>query len=352
MPEYKTPGVFVDEVVSCMRVIKAAPSGVAGFVGVVGGSVEKTGLFTSTDAFRRTFGRAAPTLEAAAKAFFDNGGRQMLLSVAATADAAGVASALEGLHDVDVVAAPGLSGPGVAAAIIAYAEAHRCMALIDPPSGLDVAGVTAFRAGLDSDHASIYWPWIVTATGLQPPSPAVAGIYNRVDIERGIWKAPANEVIHGAIGSEYNITKADQEVINPIGINALRALPGRGLRMWGARTLSIDPQWKYVNVRRQMDWILRSLDAGLAWTVFEPNSEALWARVRKTIEAFLYTHWRDGALMGTLPEQAFYARCDRVTITQNALDNGQLVALIGVAPIKPSEFITLKVVQLTADAKI
>lgn len=179
----------------------------------------------------------------------------------------------------------------------------------------------------------------------------MTGIYARNDAERGVWKAPANEVVRGALRFEREVNQRQQEVLNPEGINCLRYFFGRGNRVWGARTVSSDPEWKYVNVRRYFIYLERSIDRSTQWAVFEPNGERLWANVRETVSAFLYNEWRSGALLGTSPEEAFFVRCDRSTMTQDDLDNGRLICEIGVAVLKPAEFVIFRIGQKTADAR-
>jgi phage tail sheath protein FI len=179
----------------------------------------------------------------------------------------------------------------------------------------------------------------------------VTGIYARSDISRGVYKAPANEVVLGLTKFEININKPRQDVLNPEGINALRFFEGRGNRVWGARTISSDPEWKYVNVRRLFIYLEHSIDKGTQWAVFEPNNERLWANLRSTIEDFLLVQWKQGALLGSKPEQAFFVRCDRTTMTQNDLDNGRVITLIGVAPTYPAEFVIFRIGQWTADSQ-
>src|SRR5262249_24040293 len=154
------------------------------------------------------------------------------------------------------------------------------------------------------------------------------GIYARSDIERGVWKAPANEVVRSALRFESDVNFATQETLNPVGVNCLRYLSGRGYRVWGARTISSDPEWKYVSIRRYFNYLERSIDVGTQWAVFEPNGERLWSNIRDTIDSFLYSEWRSGALLGDDPKQAYFIRCDRSTMTQNDLDNGRLVCLV------------------------
>ncbi len=184
-----------------------------------------------------------------------------------------------------------------------------------------------------------------------PPSGFIAGIYARTDVSRGVWKAPANEVVRGAVRFESDINAAQQEVLNPEGVNCLRFFFGRGYRVWGARTASSDPEWKYVNIRRYFIFLEHSIDRSTQWAVFEPNGQRLWTNITDTISAFLYNEWRSGALLGTTPEQAYFVRCDRSTMTQADLDNGRLVCEIGVAALKPAEFVIFRIGQKTADAK-
>ncbi|MCM1565325.1 MAG: phage tail sheath subtilisin-like domain-containing protein [Dehalobacter sp.] len=205
--------------------------------------------------------------------------------------------------------------------------------------------------GRQSKYGAIYYPWIKVYDPLTqqlkeiPPGGHIAGIYARSDNERGVHKAPANEYVKGAIDLKFLITKGEQEILNPKGINVIRNFPGRGILLWGARTAIIDPLWKYINVRRLFIYIEESIEEGTQWVVFEPNNEKLWARVTATITQFLTGVWRDGALMGTKPEEAFFVKCDRTTMTQDDIDNGRLICIIGIAPVKPAEFVIFKIAQ-------
>jgi hypothetical protein len=273
----------------------------------------------------------------------------------------------EAIEDISIVAAPGSTwqastrAEDVAAItnlLVAHAEKMRYrIAVLDSHESMKIADVRKLKAKLDSKYAALYYPWVtvfdpVTRQPLNlPPSGFVAGIYARNDTERAVYKAPANEVVRGAIGFETLINTAQQEVLNPEGINCFRFFEGRGNRLWGARTISSDPEWKYVNLRRYFAYLERSIDKGTQWAVFEPNGEALWANVRATVRDFLVNEWANGALLGDKPEKAFFVRCDRSTMTQNDLDNGRLVCLIGVAPLRPAEFVIFRVGQWTADQK-
>lgn len=274
---------------------------------------------------------------------------------------------LEDLEDISIVAAPGSNwnyssrvddSNAITNLLMTHATSMKYrIAIVDPPKGQSIADVRKLRAKLDSKHAALYYPWVTVVDPITrlvvelPPSGFVAGIYARNDIERGVWKAPANEVVRGAIAFETLINTAQQEVLNPEGINCFRSFEGRGLRLWGARTLSSDPEWKYVNLRRYFAYLERSVDKGTQWAVFEPNGEGLWANVRATIRDFLTNEWANGALLGEKPDKAFFVRCDRSTMTQNDLDNGRLVCLVGVAPLKPAEFVIFRIGQWTADQK-
>lgn len=211
----------------------------------------------------------------------------------------------------------------------------------------------------DSSYGAIYYPWIkiydpsINDTRLIPPSGHIAGIYARTDVERGVHKAPANEVVRGARDLEFPVPKGDQDLLNPKGINAIRDFrpDGRGIRVWGARTMSSNGEWKYINVRRLFLFVEESIDEGTQWVVFEPNDEPLWARVRRSVSNFLRTIWRDGALMGVTEEEAFFVRCDRTTMTQDDIDNGRLICYIGIAPVKPAEFVIFRISQKTVEAQ-
>jgi phage tail sheath protein FI len=227
------------------------------------------------------------------------------------------------------------------------------VAILQPAAGTQPDAVRTEAGEVDTSYAALYYPWVTVFdpdTGIETPVPPgghVAGVYARSDTQHGVHKAPANEVIRGIQSLELTLTDGDQSQLNPRGVNCLRSFPGRGIRVWGARTLSSDPSWKYVNVRRLMLYIEESIDEGTQWVVFESNDERTWARVRQTVRNFLTTVWEDGALMGSTPEEAFYVKCDRSTMTQDDIDNGRLICEIGVAPVKPAEFVIFRISQWT-----
>lgn len=257
---------------------------------------------------------------------------------------------------VSVLAIPGVTAPEVQAALIGFCENRKsCFALLDVPMDLKKTNdVATFRDMYDSTYAAMYHPWLqmfdagAKRTDYFPPSGAMAGIYARSDNSRGVHKAPANEVVRGCTGLSCNYNVGEQDILNPIGVNLIRALPGQGIRVWGARTISSNGLWKYVNVRRLFIYIEESIKANTNWVVFEPNSETLWSRVTRTIETFLATCWRDGALAGSSPEQAFFVECGPTTMTQDDIDNGRLICQIGIAPVKPAEFVIFRITQKTA----
>ncbi len=230
------------------------------------------------------------------------------------------------------------------------------VAILDAPPGLNAQQVKEWRvdkAGYDSKYATLYWPWVKVFDPLSgqakfvPPSGHMAGIWARNDDTRGVHKAPANEVVRGAITLELNITKAEHDQLNPNGINCIRAFPGRGIRVWGARTISSDPSWRYLNVRRLFNYIEESIFEGTQWVVFEPNDIRLWGRVKRTINAFLLRVWRDGALFGATPDQAFFVVCDASNNPPEVRDAGQLIVDIGIAPVKPAEFVVFRIAQFS-----
>ena len=257
---------------------------------------------------------------------------------------------------VSVLAIPGVTAPEVQAALIGFCENRKsCFAILDVPMDLKKTNdVATFRDMYDSTYAAMYHPWLqmfdagAKRTDYFPPSGAMAGIYARSDNSRGVHKAPANEVVRGCTGLSCNYNVGEQDILNPIGVNLIRALPGQGIRVWGARTISSNGLWKYVNVRRLFIYIEESIKANTNWVVFEPNSETLWSRVTRTIETFLATCWRDGALAGSSPEQAFFVECGPTTMTQDDIDNGRLICEIGIAPVKPAEFVIFRITQKTA----
>ncbi len=274
---------------------------------------------------------------------------------------------LEAMDDVTMVCVPDLMTtlPGekldlsmvkaVQTMMIAHCEAMGDrVAILDCPPDLTPQEIKKWRmdvTGFDTSYAAMYYPWVQVMDSATnqvitvPPSGHVAGVWARNDNTRGVHKAPANEVVQGAVGIEMQITKGEQDTLNPFGINCIRSFPGRGIRIWGARTLSSNPSWRYINVRRLFNYVEKSIENGTQWVVFEPNNRKLWARVRRDVSAFLKTVWRDGALFGSTPEEAFYVRCDDELNPPESRDLGRLIIEIGLAPVKPAEFVIFRISQ-------
>ncbi|MFZ0388951.1 MAG: phage tail sheath C-terminal domain-containing protein [Calditrichia bacterium] len=232
-------------------------------------------------------------------------------------------------------------------------------AILHSDPGTDTLNtIPNLRPPQDTRFAAFYFPWIkildprTSQDLLAPPSGHIAGIYAKTDVERGVHKAPANVVVLGVNSLQFNITKAEQDILNPRGVNCIRTFPARGIRVWGARTASTNSLWKYINVRRLFLFLEESIEEGTQWVVFEPNNESLWARVRRTVTEFLTRVWRDGALMGLTPEEAFFVKVDRTTMTQDDIDNGRLIVLIGVAPVKPAEFVIFRIAQFPGGSEV
>jgi hypothetical protein len=363
--------------------IAAVDTNTAGLLGVTDRGPLEAQIVTSLDDFTDRFGESitppAPqvqsqwALDAAGggewwhvghcvKGFFDNGGAHLVVKrvvadgeqpLRAT-DFVRALDAFERFDEISILLAPGIWAAEVQAALIARCEDRgTCFAVLDAPSGIDVPGVMAFREQRHSPFAALYYPWLNvddpgTAQRISVPAAAhVAGVYARVDRARGVFKAPANEAIAGVASLAHDVTAAESEALVQQGINPLRALPG-AIKVWAARTLS-DAEWKYVNVRRLFIFIQTSIARSTQWVVFEPNGEQLWARVRRSIEDFLLGVWRTGGLAGIKPEHAFFVRCDRTTMSQDDIDQGRLVCMVGVAPLRPAEFVIVRIGQWTAD---
>ncbi|MEU4569433.1 phage tail sheath subtilisin-like domain-containing protein [Micromonospora sp. NPDC023956] len=287
------------------------------------------------------------------------------------ADRTGFAG-LEAIEDITMLSVPDLAAAyqrgaideeafkAVQLAMIAHCELMGDrVAILDPPPGLHPQRLKEWRqdvAGYDSKYATLYWPWVKVMDPAQgravfmPPSGHVAGVWARNDDTRGVHKAPANEIIRGALALESGLTKGEHDQLNPIGVNCIRAFPGQGIRIWGARTLSSDAEWRYLNVRRLFNWIEKSILLGTNWVVFEPNDPRLWDAVRRVITMFLRRVWRSGALMGDTWSEAFFVKCDAENNPPENLDAGILTVDIGIAPVKPAEFVVFRLSQLSHGA--
>lgn len=275
---------------------------------------------------------------------------------------AGRRTGIQAFLDNDVVslmAIPGVTDPNVQLMLVAHCEntGSRFAVLDIPRDARKVEDIIAHRNIFDTNYAALYHPWLNVFDPLDkknisiPPSGSILGIYARSDNARGVHKAPANEVVRGCVGLDCQFNTGEQDILNPKGVNLIRAFAGQGIRVWGARTATSNSSWKYINVRRLFIFIEESIKANTNWAVFEPNDEVLWVRVQRTISVFLTNLWRGGSLAGTSPEEAFFVHIGRDTMSQDDIDNGRLICVIGVAPVKPAEFVIFRISQKTADAE-
>jgi Bacteriophage tail sheath protein len=384
--EYLAPGVYIEEIPSAVHPIAGVPTSTTAFLGATqSGPIAEPLLLYSFAEFEAQFGGLSidMPLGYAVQQYFLNGGREALIgrvvpSGATLTDADLSSPALEaqqrGLwlleraERFNILCIPPLTratdvGRATWDAAIAYAQRRRAIAIVDPPAAWtaasDISETSIAALASRSPNAALYYPRLQASDPLHgnqlasfAPCGAIAGIYARLDDTRGVWKAPAGReaTIAGIQGLSTALSEAQLAALDTLGVNALRSMPGAGFVVWGARTLSNDPgPLKYVPVRRLMLFIEASLLRGLQWAVFEPNGERLWAQVRKTVENFLHGLWLQGALMGAKPEDAFFVRCDTTTMTQTDIDNGRLVVVVGVAPVRPAEFVILGIGQSTND---
>lgn len=384
MPQYMSPGVYVEEVSSGTAPIAGVGTSTAGFVGLVPDDATMPALrdgtaftlapagepqlITNFTEYTTRFGEVAARVDAnsvlghAVRGYFLNGGTRLwvtrVASLAAGATSDPIDGALEAMETVDeiaLVAAPIKPPAGIDAARVRAIQEKlldHCERLGDRFAILDsaeeVATVTAdaILKVRESSYGALYFPWIdVTGKGDHvPPSGHIAGLYGRVDATRGVHKAPANEVVRGALGLKYRIGKPIQDELNPRGVNALRMF-GNSIKVWGARTLKPGDEFTYINIRRLFNFLRESIDEGLQWAVFEPNTSDLWAKIVRNTSAFLTNVWSSGALFGNTPDQAFYVKCDEETNPVIGRDLGQVVTEIGVSVVKPAEFVIFRLSQ-------
>src|SRR5437016_10413807 len=406
---YLSPGVYIEEVDRGSKPIEAVGTSTCAFIGESSvGPTNEAVLVTNWAQYTRTFGdfQHSTFLAHSVYGFFNNGGTKAFVcnvsprtitpeqaakdaekkeadskkteagkpaSAAPAAAPAGPAAVNPGLFigkdegpgrrtglnvfndipEISLVLAPGQADPAIQDAVISHCENNKYrFAILDSAEELGKDGIAKMPKPRDSQYAAYYFPWIQVydpekGNIFVPPSGHIAGVYSRTDSERGVHKAPANEIVRGALGLKYNVSKGEQDLLNPKGINAIRFLNG-AIRIWGARTLSTDPSWRYINVRRLFIMVESSIERATQWVVFEPNDHRLWKRVQRTISSFLTLLWRNGALMGTSPEQAFYVKCDDETNPPEVIDAGQLVVEIGLAPVKPAEFVIFRIGQMAS----
>ena len=358
------PGVFIEEIPGAPRPIEGVSTSTAGFIGAAGAPFEGAYVRGRLD-FTRRWPEGSAVAEAIEQ-FFGNGGSVAWVGSVKKFGPRAVRRAIEGMdRDVSVVAvvADPAPSPEVIAAASDALAGRRAMLLIegswaDAPSAIAALSSGDRRAvGAGGADVAVYWPRVRRDRGdgavkeISPLGP-VAGMIARTDGERGVFTAPAgtHATLLGAVQPAAAATLAQQEALNEHGVNVIRRLPQGRAAVWGARTQSPDPEWKYVPVRRAVLFLEESLDRGLEWVTFEPNGEALWRAVTGTVQDFLHRTWRQGALQGAKPEEAFFVKCDRTTMTQDDIDSGRLVCSIGVAALRPAEFVIFAIGKWTADA--
>ncbi|MEE2779108.1 MAG: phage tail sheath family protein, partial [Myxococcota bacterium] len=369
---YLSPGVYVEEVDRGTKPLEMVGTSTCAFIGEVNtGPVNEPVLCTNWSQYTKHFGdfENSEYLAHAVYGFFNNGGgRCFILNVGVddkpdkkaakyigTDNGPGTRTGLkafEDLDDVNMVVAPGQTDPAIQDAVLSHCENMRYrFAILDAPEVIEKGGVDKLPKPRDSKYGAYYFPWLEVydpkkGNRVVPPSGHMAGIYARTDAERGVHKAPANEIVRGALGLKYSVTKGEQDILNPKGINCIREFPNRGIRAWGARTISSDASWRYLNVRRLFNMVEQSIELGTQWAVFEPNDPRLWKRVTRDISAFLLRLWRQGALFGQTPEEAFYVKCDAETNPPEVVDAGQLIVEVGLCPVKPAEFVVFRIGQM------
>lgn len=383
------PGVYVEEISTRTREIAGVPTSTAAFVGFAPSGPTDPTIIGGIAEYEATFGRtsSAQPMSSGVADFFRNGGtKAVILRVASTRGRQsesrhliGQAKAKTGLQALnrvdeplglllipDAAHLPEQEAVAVVNAAASLSEARGVFHIADIPKAVASKGASAamqWSASITRNrNLAIYYPWIAATPSsgrkgvqsVRPPSAIAAGIYARLDQARGVWKAPAGQdaTTIGVTELAATITSAEVQKLQDAGINPIRKLPGGEVVLWGARAFvaTSDAEWKYVNVRRLFLFLERSIEDGLKWAVFEPNGEALWAQIRLEVSSFLYTAWRAGAFPGTRPDEAYFVKCDRTTMTESDIDSGRLIAMIGVAPIKPAEFVIFRIGLATKES--
>jgi phage tail sheath protein FI len=394
LSNYQAPGIYIEEVSSGARPIQAVGTSTVGFVGVAPQNdafVNEARAINNWSEFLREFvseGSKSTPLSHAVYGFFNNGGRRCyVVNVGKGAPVTGGGrkraglEVLESIDEIAIIAVPGFQDASSYEAALEHCERLKTrIAILDAPNPLTdlkrlvqvvtvgenstktADGSSKEKAAEDggvrartspNGYGAFYFPWIVTRDPLAatdflpvPPSGHIAGIYARTDAFRGVHKAPANEPIRGALNVSYRLTSEEQGSLNQNGVNCIRLFPRDGILLWGARTLADGSSpWRYVNVRRLFIMIEESIARSTSWVVFEPNDASLWKSIRRDVGAFLNLVWRDGALMGATPEEAYFVKCDSETNPQEVIDAGQVVILVGIAPVKPAEFVIFRIGQ-------
>lgn len=396
---YAAPGVYIEEIQAGARPIEAVGTSTVGFIGVAPNQeAHQNEAFPITNwlQFVKEFvpegGKSTPLVHAVFGFFQNSSGLCYIVNVGSKGSISGGEGGKRGglqlfeeIDEIALVAAPGYTDQASHNALVTHCEKMKDrFAILDAPllsaSGkkppkeddsakskeegnisnpIDTVKKSKGKISSQNGFGAYYFPWIqiqdplvLKETVWAPPSGHIAGIYARVDSMRGVHKAPANEILHGALDLEYRVTREEQEILNPLGVNCIRFFPGQGIRVWGGRTLATESNWRYISVRRLFNMIKESIADGTRWVVFEPNDPTLWNSIRRDVSAFLTRLWRQGALMGRTPDEAFFVKCDEETNTQEEIDAGRVVTVVGIAPVKPAEFVVFKIGQTESGATV
>jgi hypothetical protein len=396
---YSAPDVYVEEVPGGARPVQAVGTSIAGFIGKAPDGrlrINEAVPITSWSAFMNNYVKDNSTstpLSHAVYGFFQNGGSMCYVVNTGNGPLSDALDALARIDEIAIIAAPGMTDASSYDEILTYCENMRDrIAVLDAPESVsdvqnltEVAGLSSSRrsssssdsesdedsssssssssssrrsGGLrprqsDGGFGAVYYPWIKARDPLNPsqiinvpPSGHMAGIWARTDATRGVHKAPANESIRGALDVVHRLTRPEHGILNDAGVNAIRFYSREGVRVMGARTLD-DPsgEYRYLPVRRTVTMIEESIEQSMRWVIFEPNDQTLWQKIRRDVTAFLTRIWRDGALMGSTPEEAFFVKCDAETNPQENIDAGIVTTVIGLAPVKPAEFVVFRLSQ-------
>jgi phage tail sheath protein FI len=374
MSNFQAPGVYANIKSSGNKPLESVGSSTAAFIGQCAkGPQNEAVLITSWAQYEKAFGNFADSkyLAHAVYGFFANGGSKCFicnvgaekegqkdgdLIAAVMGEDKGPAgrtgiNAFNNIEEISLVSAPGLTQKEIQNIVIDHCDKlGDRFAILDAEENL-TTGIDQMYRAKASPNSAFYFPWVQVYDPVkkqnvyQPPSGFVAGLYARVDSTRGIHKAPANEPLRGVTGLKYNLTREEQTLLNPRGINLIRDFGDAGIKVYGARTLADDAEWKYVNVRRLFLNVRQTVQKGTEWAVFEPNNESLWGSLRRNIAAYLKTLWKSEAIVGSTPEEAFYVICDKTNNPQESIDLGILNVDIGIAPVKPAEFININIQQ-------
>jgi phage tail sheath protein FI len=346
----RTPSVNIEEFHFPSTPIQGLPTGAAGFIAVTGRGPLLGPLLSFADFARLATPPLGVNLPLAVRGFFENGGQILYISQIAPCDPLESGLAALDAQPISIVCCPEESTiPNAAAALAAHC-ANRKDRVCILQSSQPVIPVATHHPPVNSTYAAYYYPWITVrsldggSTVSMPPGGHIAGIYAQTDNHRGVWTAPANVALLGVTAISQNVTDLESDQLNSRGIDLLRSFPAEDIKVWGARTTaSEDLDWKYIPVRRLLIFIEQSVSQGIQWVVFEPNGPALWAAVSSSVQNFLAGLWKLGAFQGTTQQEAYFVRCDPTTMTQSDLDNGRLVCLVGVAPVRPAEFVIFQI---------